>query len=172
MKARGKKFGTLLWKVDGSLALREAIMLCHTGASNPNIAMDYFHLMYGVRNQKMKLGTHYGNVCHHVRLLAEMTDGYSSRAIQAVLVHWKRNGLSEFASYFESTWVEKRGGWWCTSLGPGTPGRLQGPRVAGPNATSTQNYRRCSIKGVHVGGRFQTMHCETSHLALHDGQFR
>jgi hypothetical protein len=77
LKARGQIFGTLLWKVDGSLALREAILLCYKNSSkSPNIAMDYFHLMYGVRNQKSKLGTHYGNVCHHIRLLAETQDKY------------------------------------------------------------------------------------------------
>jgi hypothetical protein len=120
MQARKKPFETLLWKVDGSLALREAIGLCYEEGNVPIIAMDYFHLMYGVRNHKGKLGNHYGNVCYHIRLLAETTDDYVSRGIQAVLDHWKRFGLPEFITYFEKTWVDKRPGWWCTSLGPGT----------------------------------------------------
>ena len=132
MKARGKPFDTLLWKVDGSLALREAITLCYKD-STPEVAMDYFHLMYGVRNQKSSLGTHYGNVCYHIRLLAETMDEYISRAIQAVLNYWRSNGLAVFAAYFEATWIEKRRGWWCTSLGPGTPRTTAGTEGRWPH---------------------------------------
>jgi hypothetical protein len=120
-KARKRTFETLLWKVDGSLALREAILLCYPDSTPPKVAMDLFHVMYGVRNKKSQLGMQYGDVCYHIRLLAETTDLYVDRAIQAVLIHWKANGLSTFADYFESTWVSKRRGWWCASLGVGTP---------------------------------------------------
>jgi hypothetical protein len=121
VQARGQPFETFLWKVDGSMALREAISLCYRGRDVPIIAMDYFHLMYGVRNQKTSLGTHYSNVCYHIRLLAETTQEFACRAIKAVLLHWQSHGLAVFAKYFSTTWVAKRRGWWCSSLGPGTP---------------------------------------------------
>jgi hypothetical protein len=45
LQARNKPFGTLLWKVDGSLALREGVRLCYHSSTPPKVGMDYFHVV-------------------------------------------------------------------------------------------------------------------------------